>query len=214
MLATCDKVSTSSRTREAYAYRYAEHVFTDQRERAAPLRPGEHIFVEALTGSEWQGRCCPHHRVESHTFIHLYLCGSIMSRSIKVSGRCLQLYLQQSEAVMRGVVWPLHDLPSSQPLRDLHAPVTSAVSHGEARNRPQQNVLCQQRRGMFIQTHPTPNPNSLMFVPGKQVMDQGSKDFTSAREALISPLAIALFRIDGVAGVFFGSDFVTVKVLT
>lgn len=53
-----------------------------------------------------------------------------------------------------------------------------------------------------------------MFVPGKQVMEQGSKDFPSAREAMISPLAIALFRIDGVAGVFFGSDFVTVKVLT
>lgn len=33
------------------------------------------------------------------------------------------------------------------------------------------------------------------------------------REAMVSPLATALFRIEGVAGVFFGSDFVTVKVL-
>jgi NFU1 iron-sulfur cluster scaffold homolog, mitochondrial len=65
---------------------------------------------------------------------------------------------------------------------------------------------------MFIQTQPTPNPSSLMFLPGKQVMEQGSKEFSSMREAMASPLATSLFRIDGVAGVFFGSDFVTVKV--
>jgi hypothetical protein len=29
----------------------------------------------------------------------------------------------------------------------------------------------QQVRGMFIQTQPTPNPQSLMFVPGKQVLE-------------------------------------------
>jgi NFU1 iron-sulfur cluster scaffold homolog, mitochondrial len=69
-----------------------------------------------------------------------------------------------------------------------------------------------QRRNMFIQTQTTPNPSSLMFLPGKPVMENGSKDFSSAREAMSSPLANALFRIDGVEGVFFGSDFVTVKV--
>ena len=65
---------------------------------------------------------------------------------------------------------------------------------------------------MFIQTQSTPNPSSLMFLPGKPVMQSGSKDFQNARDAMASPLAVALFRIDGVEGVFFGSDFVTVKV--
>lgn len=213
-------MSTGIGTREACAHRESKACL--HRSKAARCSfatrdtyiTGKHACVQALCSSNWQGCYYPHHRLEPHTFIPLYLCSTIMSRSMQASGRCLQLYLRQSEAVMRGAVWPLHDLPASQPLRDLHAPVTSAISHVEARHRPQQYLGSQQRRGMFIQTHPTPNPNSLMFVPGKQVMEQGSKDFPSAREAMISPLAIALFRIDGVAGVFFGSDFVTVKVLT
>ncbi|KAJ4823403.1 NifU-like protein 4, mitochondrial [Turnera subulata] len=67
-----------------------------------------------------------------------------------------------------------------------------------------------QRRTMFIQTQSTPNPSSLMFYPGKPVMDVGSADFPNARAAMNSPLARALFGIDGVTRVFFGSDFVTV----
>ncbi|XP_021771143.1 nifU-like protein 4, mitochondrial [Chenopodium quinoa] len=67
-----------------------------------------------------------------------------------------------------------------------------------------------QRRTMFIQTQPTPNPASLMFYPGKPVMEIGSSDFPNARTAMNSPLAKALFGIDGVTRVFFGSDFVTV----
>ncbi|KAL6494287.1 NifU-like protein 5, mitochondrial [Orobanche gracilis] len=51
---------------------------------------------------------------------------------------------------------------------------------------------------MFIQTHSTPNPASLMFYPGKPVMQIGSADFPSARSAMSSPLAKILFRIDGV----------------
>ncbi|KAG2500911.1 hypothetical protein HYH03_001670 [Edaphochlamys debaryana] len=66
-------------------------------------------------------------------------------------------------------------------------------------------------RGMFIQTQPTPNPNSLMFVPGKQVMESGTLEFSSAREGMKSPLAKRLFAIDGVTAVFFGSDFITVS---
>ena len=65
---------------------------------------------------------------------------------------------------------------------------------------------------MFIQTQSTPNPSNLMFLPGKSLMESGSRDFPNAREAMASPLATALFQIDGVEGVFFGSDFVTVKV--
>lgn len=67
-----------------------------------------------------------------------------------------------------------------------------------------------QKRGMFIQTQPTPNPTSLMFLPGKPVLDSGSKNFSSARESMSSPLAKRLFLIDGVSKVFFGSDFITV----
>ncbi|KAL4423360.1 hypothetical protein ABPG77_004291 [Micractinium sp. CCAP 211/92] len=77
---------------------------------------------------------------------------------------------------------------------------------------------------MFIQTQPTPNPASLMFLPGQKARRGGaervmegattggakSKSFTSAREAMASPLAKRLFQIDGVTQVFFGSDFVTV----
>ncbi|CAK0780421.1 NifU-like protein 4, mitochondrial [Coccomyxa viridis] len=68
----------------------------------------------------------------------------------------------------------------------------------------------QQSRSMFIQTSSTPNPASLMFLPGEKVMESGSKSFDSARDGMSSPLAKRLFVIDGVTGVFFGSDFVTV----
>ncbi|XP_047324061.1 nifU-like protein 4, mitochondrial [Impatiens glandulifera] len=67
-----------------------------------------------------------------------------------------------------------------------------------------------QRRTMFIQTQSTPNPSSLMFYPGKQVMEIGSADFPNARSAMNSPLAKSLYGIDGISRVFFGSDFVTV----
>ncbi|KAK6144669.1 hypothetical protein DH2020_021489 [Rehmannia glutinosa] len=67
-----------------------------------------------------------------------------------------------------------------------------------------------QRRSMFIQTQSTPNPASLMFYPGKSVMDTGSADFPNARSAMSSPLAKTLFGIDGITRVFYGSDFVTV----
>ncbi|KAF8103909.1 hypothetical protein N665_0182s0017 [Sinapis alba] len=67
-----------------------------------------------------------------------------------------------------------------------------------------------QRRTMFIQTQSTPNPSSLMFYPGKPVMEVGSADFPNVRSALGSPLAKSIYSIDGVVRVFFGSDFVTV----
>ena len=65
-------------------------------------------------------------------------------------------------------------------------------------------------RSIFIQTQSTPNPSSLMFQPGREVYTEGSKNFSSAREAMVSPLAKRLFAIDGVTNVFFGVDFVTV----
>ena len=67
-------------------------------------------------------------------------------------------------------------------------------------------------RSMFIQTEPTPNEDSLKFIPGQQVMgDDGSAEFTDTRAALASPLAIRLMGVQGVRSVFFGPDFVTVS---
>nr|WP_316651928.1 NifU family protein [uncultured Gellertiella sp.] len=63
---------------------------------------------------------------------------------------------------------------------------------------------------MFIQTEATPNPATLKFLPGKVVIEQGTADFRSPDDADRSPLALALFSIPGVTGVFFGYDFVTV----
>jgi Fe-S cluster biogenesis protein NfuA len=63
---------------------------------------------------------------------------------------------------------------------------------------------------MFIQTESTPNPATLKFLPGQQVMDVGTADFTSVEAATSSPLATRLFGVEGVTGVFFGLDFVTV----
>ena len=63
---------------------------------------------------------------------------------------------------------------------------------------------------MFIQTEATPNPEVLKFLPGREVMGEGSRDFREAEEAKASPLAAELFGIEGVTRVFFGPDFLTV----
>jgi len=63
---------------------------------------------------------------------------------------------------------------------------------------------------MFIQTEPTPNPATLKFIPGKVVLGDGTVDFRSFEEAAASPLAQRLFAIDGITGVFLGSDFISV----
>ncbi len=63
---------------------------------------------------------------------------------------------------------------------------------------------------MFIQTETTPNPATLKFLPGETVLGQGTADFPTAESAATSPLARRIFAINGVAGVFLGSDFITV----
>ena len=63
---------------------------------------------------------------------------------------------------------------------------------------------------MFIQTEPTPNPATLKFIPGKTVLGDGTVDFRDKSEATTSPLAQRLFGVDGVTGVFLGSDFISV----
>ncbi len=63
---------------------------------------------------------------------------------------------------------------------------------------------------MFIQTEATPNPATLKFIPGRTVMSMGTLDIRDAQGAQRSPLARRLFAIEGVSGVFYGYDFVTV----
>jgi Fe-S cluster biogenesis protein NfuA len=64
---------------------------------------------------------------------------------------------------------------------------------------------------MFIQTESTPNPATLKFLPGREVMGAGAvADFPSAESAQRSPLARALFQSPDVARVFFGADFISI----
>ena len=63
---------------------------------------------------------------------------------------------------------------------------------------------------MFIQTEHTPNPQTLKFLPGKVVMEEGTAFFKNIEETSSSPLAKKLFSVDGVLGVFLGSDFITI----
>ena len=63
---------------------------------------------------------------------------------------------------------------------------------------------------MFIQTESTPNPATLKFLPGGPVLGDGSREIQNEEEARVSPLAGALFAIDGVSGVFLGPDFISV----
>lgn len=63
---------------------------------------------------------------------------------------------------------------------------------------------------MFIQTEATPNPSTLKFLPGRTVMAHGTADFKASGEAGASPLATRIFAVEGVNGVFFGPDFISV----
>jgi Fe-S cluster biogenesis protein NfuA len=63
---------------------------------------------------------------------------------------------------------------------------------------------------MLIETEMTPNPATIKFLPGRIVMDNGTRDFAEPEEAAASPLAEALFALGDVTGVFFGRDFVSV----
>lgn len=64
---------------------------------------------------------------------------------------------------------------------------------------------------MYIETETTPNPATLKFLPGKQVMAAGTRDFATPEDAAASPLAEALFDLGDVTGVFFGQDFISVS---
>jgi Fe-S cluster biogenesis protein NfuA len=63
---------------------------------------------------------------------------------------------------------------------------------------------------MFIQTEATPNPATLKFLPGRPVLDTGTLDMPDKAAAAQSPLAMRLFDIPNVGGVFYGSDFISI----
>tara|TARA_B100000683_G_C12443986_1_gene537321 strand:- start:333 stop:890 length:558 start_codon:yes stop_codon:yes gene_type:complete len=63
---------------------------------------------------------------------------------------------------------------------------------------------------MFIQTEITPNPATLKFLPGCEIMSKGTANFTNAEMAKNSPLALHLFEIEGVDAVYLGGDFITI----
>ena len=63
---------------------------------------------------------------------------------------------------------------------------------------------------MFIQTEATPNPATLKFIPGKSIAPGPPREYRSSGEAAESPLAVRLFEVEGVTGVFLGADFITV----
>ena len=63
---------------------------------------------------------------------------------------------------------------------------------------------------MFVQTEVTPNPNSLKFLPGKNVSNSGSFEVTK-REDTDNELVRNLLSINGVTGVFLGSDFLSIN---
>ncbi len=63
---------------------------------------------------------------------------------------------------------------------------------------------------MFIQTETTPNPLTLKFLPGVEVLSSGTASFTDKSSVSASPLAEALFAIKDMEGVFFGADFISI----
>ena len=63
---------------------------------------------------------------------------------------------------------------------------------------------------MFVQTEITPNPNSLKFLPGKNVSNSGSFEITK-KEDTDSELVRNLLSINGVTGVFLGLDFLSIN---
>mmetsp|Transcript_7469 Transcript_7469/g.9468 ORF Transcript_7469/g.9468 Transcript_7469/m.9468 type:complete len:292 (-) Transcript_7469:203-1078(-) len=81
-------------------------------------------------------------------------------------------------------------------------------------NLSRRSLINIQTRSLFIQTEETPNPASMKFLPGCTVLESEfgkSMDFRRGENMSNSPLAKLLFRVNGVEGVFFGSDFITVS---
>ena len=65
---------------------------------------------------------------------------------------------------------------------------------------------------MFVQTEVTPNPNSLKFIPGKLVSNNGSFEITK-KDEINNELVRNLLSINGVTGIFLGEDFLSINKL-
>ena len=63
---------------------------------------------------------------------------------------------------------------------------------------------------MFIQTEETPNPNTLKFIPGVQVLEEGTVEFKDSVSARSSNLGSLIFSIIGIERVFLATEFVSV----
>ena len=63
----------------------------------------------------------------------------------------------------------------------------------------------------MIQTEHTPNPNTLKFLPGKEVSNAGPVEFLKSEKNIKVPLADKILSLQGTTMVFFGKDFITVK---
>ena len=63
---------------------------------------------------------------------------------------------------------------------------------------------------MFVQTEITPNPNSLKFLPGKNVSNKGSFEITQ-KDQTNNELVKNLLSINGVEGIFLGKDFISIN---
>jgi len=63
---------------------------------------------------------------------------------------------------------------------------------------------------MFIQTEGTPNPNSLKFLPGRKVSNDGPQEFLHQSNTN-NLLVKNLLQISGVTGIFLGDDFLSVN---
>jgi len=63
---------------------------------------------------------------------------------------------------------------------------------------------------MFVQTQKTPNPNSLKFIPGKLVSNNGSFEINN-KDEINNDLIRNILSINGVTGIFLGEDFLSVN---
>ena len=63
---------------------------------------------------------------------------------------------------------------------------------------------------MFVQTQETPNPNSLKFIPGKLVSNNGSFEINN-KDEVNNDLIRNILSINGVTGIFLGEDFLSVN---
>ncbi|KAI9572570.1 scaffold protein Nfu/NifU N terminal-domain-containing protein [Boletus coccyginus] len=138
------------------------------------------------------------------------MASRLVSSSLRATAQTSVLPRRYLDSALRSWVRFVSSTPER---RVLHRGPTLATASGihAARLAPVPSVNPPQTRSMFIQTETTPNDDSLKFIPGVPVMEDGTAEFLDTRSALASPLAIRLMGIEGVKAVFYGPDFVTVS---